>query len=112
MIAGALGSIGKNMAATDKLEAAADTAGQAATAAAKAAMSVGMKLKMGGSNRQANITPTGGSAKRMEALEIRMGEIEATFSDTDTKFGNLASLLKDTRAENKVNTNLINEVKS
>jgi hypothetical protein len=94
------------------LEQAADSASLAASAAAKAAMNVGMKLKMGGGNRAANTTPTGGSAKRMEALEIRLDELEDNFNNNESEFEKLVQSVKDTRLENKANTTLINDMKA
>ena len=69
LVAGALGNLGKNMLATEKLEEAAAQATNAATATAKAAMKVGMKMNLGGGRKQNTSGATGGSAKRMEALE-------------------------------------------
>jgi methyl-accepting chemotaxis protein len=112
LVAGALGKIGQNLAATEKLEAMTEAANLAAASAAKAAMTVGMsKMKMGMGNRNANTTPTGGSAKRMEAIEERMTAMEETFNDTETRFNNFNTLLKDTRNENKANTTILNEMK-
>jgi len=68
LIAGALGNIGKNLVATEKLEEAAALATSAAAATAKAAMKVGMKMSIGRPKLNAS-GATGGSAKRMEALE-------------------------------------------
>jgi chromosome segregation ATPase len=89
-----------------------EAATRAAVAAGKAAMSVGMKLKMGGGNRNANATPTGGSAKRMEAIEERITNMEEAFNDTETRFNNFNTLLKDTRSESKANSNIITDIKT